>query len=337
MPVLAFIIPFLFYDRNISDPMPMHFFGFLVSLFYVFIYWNLSRQLFMWGRKKYLGIDSELRRMMVQYGILALVITAISGSLSPIACYIINGPGVFTLSFLVKDVVVAQFVSVVVCSIYESAYFFSKYKQSELKAEKLKHEIVKSQLKSLKSQVNPHFLFNSLNTLVSIIPDDPQVAVEFVRKLSKVYRYILEMSDTELITLAEEMDFLKSYIFLQEIRFGSKFKVTINVPPDTLNHSVVPLALQILVENAIKHNVVSTEKPLHITMEVDGRDKLIVRNNLQLREQVVESTGTGLSNISNRYQLVAGKQVERIVTTTAFIVVLPLVTQNEPVHARAYS
>lgn len=317
--------------------MPMHLFGYLISLFYVAIYWGFSRYLFVWGRNKYRGVNMELKRLMVQYSILALAITIISGSLSPVFCRLINGPDVFGLMYLIKDVLVALFIAAVICSIYESAYFFSRYKRSEIEAAKLKHEMVRAQLKSLKSQVNPHFLFNSLNTLVSIIPDDPQVSVEFVRKLSKVYRYILEMADVELITLAEEMDFLKSYIFLQEIRFGSKFRVSIQVPEEAMSKKVVPLALQILVENAIKHNIVSTEKPLTISIEIDEADKLIIKNNLQLRDQVVESTGTGLSNISNRYQLVAGRQIERIVTTTAFIVVLPLVTQNEPTHARAYS
>jgi LytS/YehU family sensor histidine kinase len=223
----------------------------------------------------------------------------------------------------------ALFNSLLVISVYEAIYFMKRYMHSVAETEQLKREMVQSQLETLKNQVNPHFLFNSLNTLVSIIPDDRDVAVEFVRKLSKVYRYILEIKDRELILLSEELEFLNAYIFLQKIRFGDNLVIKLEVPPHLMEHQVVPLSLQMLLENALKHNVVSTEKPLHIEIYIGKDDQtLVVRNNLQLKQQVIDSTGTGLKNIRNRYHFASGREVETIVTTSAFIVALPLIDKN---------
>lgn len=252
--------------------------------------------------------------------------------LDPIICtFLKNDPGQ-TYNNMIGGFSAGLFNSILVISIYEAVYFMKRYMHSAAEAEQLKREMVQSQLETLKNQVNPHFLFNSLNTLVSIIPDDRDVAVEFVRKLSKVYRYILEINDRELILLREELEFLNSYIFLQKIRFGDNLVVKMEIPEHLLEHQVVPLSLQMLLENALKHNVVSTEKPLHIEIYIGKNDQtLVVRNNLQLKQQVLDSTGTGLKNIRNRYHFASGREVETIVTTSAFIVALPLI--NKPLAA----
>jgi LytS/YehU family sensor histidine kinase len=206
---------------------------------------------------------------------------------------------------------------------YDSVYFFTQWRKTIIETEKLKKENILGQLQSLKNQVNPHFLFNSLNTLVSIIPEDPDLAVEFTKKLSKSYRYILEIKDKEVITVREELEFLKAFEFLLKIRFGDNIHFDVQVAEEYQEMEIVPLALQLLIENAIKHNVVSSEKPLNISIYVE-RDKLVVKNNLQKIKQVLPSTKTGLENIKNRYKFLANKTVDVIVTHTEFIVTLPL-------------
>ncbi|MEL6925842.1 MAG: histidine kinase, partial [Bacteroidota bacterium] len=216
-----------------------------------------------------------------------------------------------------------------VISIYEGRYFYNLLHKSILEKEQLQRENIQSQLEGLKNQVNPHFLFNSLNTLTYLIPQDSEKAVRFVQKLSKVYRYILEIRDKELISLQEEMDFIHSYIFLLKERFGDNLNVQLEIEPMHLNSKIVPLSLQILFENAIKHNIISSERPLTITVNVEKGDRLVVRNNLQKKNQVMNSTKVGLQNIKNRYQFFSDEHVRVINTSDEFIVVLPLIRMKD--------
>jgi LytS/YehU family sensor histidine kinase len=220
--------------------------------------------------------------------------------------------------------VAALFCSLTVVAIYESIYFMNELKKSVVEKEKFKRESLHAQLDALRTQVNPHFLFNNLNTLSSIIPEDPQRAVDFVQQLAKVYRHILEVKDEKSIDLKEELDVLKAYAFLLKTRFGDNLDITISVPDEKLKRKIIPLSLQILMENAIKHNIVSSEKPLKIDVyAVNGR--LIVNNNLQKKNQVNESTGIGLDNIRNRYKLLSDKQVEVTESGSNFTVSIPLI------------
>ena len=187
----------------------------------------------------------------------------------------------------------------------------------------LKTESLNAQLNALKTQVNPHFLFNNLNTLSAVIPENPKLAVDFVQQLSKVYRHILEVRDHKTISLEEELEVMKAYAFLLQTRFGANLHVHIDIPPEKLQRKIVPLSLQILMENAIKHNIVSSEKPLRIHVSsVDGQ--LIVSNNLQKKNQFPESTGIGLDNIRNRYRLLSESPVEVRESISEFIVSIPL-------------
>ena len=216
-------------------------------------------------------------------------------------------------------------------AIYESIGFYTKLIKSNREKERLQRENIKSQLEGLKNQVNPHFLFNSLNTLSHLIPEDPDKAVNFVQKLSKVYRYILEIRDKRIIQVEEELEFLHSYIFLLKERFGENVQISCEVPEAYLQKKIVPLSLQILLENAIKHNIISTKKPLYIEVFIEDDDnpehqpKLIVKNNLQKKNQVAVSTRLGLENIKSRYQFFTEQPVEVITTTESFIVALPLI------------
>lgn len=208
--------------------------------------------------------------------------------------------------------------------IYETKYLAYQLRTLMIEKEQLLKENISSQLEGLRNQVNPHFLFNSLNTLTSIIPDDPDRAVRFVTKMSKVYRYILEIKDKKIIPVREELEFLEAYSFLLKERFGNNINISINVPKHQLDSYIVPLSLQIIFENAIKHNIISKDKPLAIEVFVEKDKKLVVRNNLQKKEVIEVSTKVGLQNIKNRYRFFTDVSVDVISTMKHFIVSLPL-------------
>ena len=190
--------------------------------------------------------------------------------------------------------------------------------------ELLKRESLMAQLNALKTQVNPHFLFNNLNTLCSIIPENPDQAVAFVQQLSKVYRHILEVKDEKSIPLKDEMAVLEAYAFLLKTRFGDNLEIDMQVDPKQMEDLIVPLSLQLLMENAIKHNIVSQDRPLKIIVKIiDGR--LVVSNNLQKKNQIIESTGIGLTNIRNRYKLLTDKLILVTETLNDFTVSIPLI------------
>ena len=186
---------------------------------------------------------------------------------------------------------------------------------------------LQSQFEVLKQQVNPHFLFNSLNVLASLIRADPDLAESFTEKLSKVYRYVLENKEKDMVSLITEMDFINSYIFLLNIRFKGKIFVTINLDDIKPEMMILPMALQILIENAIKHNTFSRTEPLHIEISVDRDSYLAVKNNLRLRGSYVQSTGIGLANIMNRYRLITDKEPLFQKTDDSFIARIPLIME----------
>lgn len=200
--------------------------------------------------------------------------------------------------------------------------FLQNWKQAVLDAEVAKREIIKAQYEALKNQVNPHFLFNSLNVLTNLVYENPDKAAAFIKKLSDVYRYVLDSRGKELATLEEELNFAKSYVYLQQIRFGENLKVDFTLNGDV--GQVVPLAIQMLVENAIKHNEISALHPLRITIAKEA-NHVVVRNDIKLRAQPLDSnTGLGLENIKNRYLHLSNMPVEVLANNTAFAVKIPL-------------
>ena len=190
---------------------------------------------------------------------------------------------------------------------------------------KLQKENLQSQFDVLKQQVNPHFLFNSLNVLTSLIRLEPELAEKFTEHLSKVYRYVLENKDNELVMLSTELDFLDAYIFLLNIRFMGKIGVNIKICDDCKNLMIIPLALQLLIENAIKHNSMSKKSPLIIDIFIDDGACLNVINNLQERESYIASTGVGLQNIQHRYLLLNLPEPSFKKTDGQFIARIPMV------------
>lgn len=194
----------------------------------------------------------------------------------------------------------------------------------------LQKENLQSQFDVLKQQVNPHFLFNSLNVLTSLIKLEPDLAEKFSEQLSKVYRYVLENKDNELVDLNTELNFLDAYIFLLNIRFVEKLNVKLNIPDENRCDKIIPLAMQLLIENAIKHNVMSKSNPLVIDIFVDDNNYLNVINNLQERPSQIVSTGVGLKNILNRYQLLKLTVPTFEKTKNQFVAKIQLVKNTSP-------
>jgi sensor histidine kinase YesM len=205
--------------------------------------------------------------------------------------------------------------------------FLLHWRQGAINYEKVKTEQLATQFENLKSQINPHFLFNSLNALSSLVYDDQKKAVEFIRKLSDVYRYLLDQTGKEVITLKEELQFVKSFIYLQKIRFSENLQVSIEIEDRCMERVVPPLSLQILVENAIKHNVISTKYTLTIEIKNEGIEFLSVKNTLKPRMHE-ESKGIGLKNLKQRYSLLSDREVYIRPGKEEFYVRIPLLELN---------
>lgn len=206
-------------------------------------------------------------------------------------------------------------------------FYINKLRESELEAEQLKKINVEAQFEALRSQINPHFLFNCLNALSSLVYKDPIVSAKFISHLSNVYRYLLFYQEKKLVSLKEELDFLDAYLYLLKIRFGENIKIELEKIDDIEHFQVAPASLQMLIENAIKHNVVSQKNPLSITLKREG-DSISVINNLQEKITKEASTFVGLRNIIRRYGFLTDQEVMIHKTETEFKVTLPLLTKN---------
>lgn len=205
-----------------------------------------------------------------------------------------------------------------------SKQFLYSWRDLSLREEKMRNEVLSSRFDVLKSQINPHFMFNSLNTLNALIYQDQDLAAKYVGELSKVYRTVLASAKNEIVTVDEELTILESYIFLQSIRFEEKFSVKINLSDDTKRMHIPPLVLQMLIENAIKHNEITDANPLIV--EVFDEDGLInVKNRIALKDALPgDSSSIGLANIEDRYKVFSDIPVEIQNDGDYFIVKIPL-------------
>ena len=204
-------------------------------------------------------------------------------------------------------------------------FFISQFKNKQLEAEELKRINTQAQLQAIKNQINPHFLFNNLNVLSSMVMQENPDANKFIEEFSKVYRHVLSNQQKELVSLGEELEFVKPYLFLLEKRFPESIFVDISIPAEFREYLIIPISIQMLIENAIKHNIASRSRPLKIDVSVEGHDRLMVSNNLQKKPVGEPSTNIGLMNISKRYEIVTGKQIEIRQDDESFSVLIPLI------------
>ncbi|MGB5943523.1 MAG: 2TM domain-containing protein [Leeuwenhoekiella sp.] len=225
------------------------------------------------------------------------------------------------------DVVTSLIISMVVTGIFYAVYYYRYKKETQVKEQKIIAGTASAQFDALKNQLDPHFLFNSLNVLVSLIEENPDQAQKFTTSLSKVYRYVLEQKNKELVTVAEELAFAKTYMSLIKMRYEDSIVFTMPENPINPDAKVVPLSLQLLLENAVKHNRVTPSSKLHITIiQRDGY--LSVQNNLQEKAVMARSSGVGLLNIQRRYYLLTTKEVQIQKTPATFEVSIPTLTKQ---------
>lgn len=297
------------------------------GLSFTAMYWMGVRYSMLWLREKYDGFEHTMKRL-VGIALIILFVAPIAGGILnyfiDILADLVNYERMYQGDNENK-VLPTYFACFFMIAVYEAIYFYYQLKQSIVEREQAKQEQIRSELAGLRNQVNPHFLFNSMNTLMNIVTEDQQLAVSFLKKLSKVYRYVLENRAEQIIPLSKELDFIHSYVFLQKERFKGNLEVKIEVPEKYLEQHIIPLSLQILFENSIKHNVISRKKPLCIEVFVE-HGKLIVRNNLQRKEQVMDSTKVGLENIKTRYRFFTEETVEINEANQYFTVAIPLLT-----------
>jgi len=226
---------------------------------------------------------------------------------------------------LSQNVYFSIIVTIIISLFLHGRSFLMNWRKTIIDAERLQKESIAAKYESLKSQVNPHFLFNSLNALSNLVYEDQDKAVKFIKQLSEVYRYVLDTREKEVVPLEDEIRFLRSYLFLQQIRFGDKLMVEFDIK-DPGHIKIAPLALQMLLENAIKHNIVSEEDPLLIKVYSDNH-YIIVENNIQKKITLGEpSMGVGLENICKRYEFLSDTKVEVIQDQSMFQVKLPVLT-----------
>jgi len=226
-----------------------------------------------------------------------------------------------------KYYIISLLITIVVTLIFHLIYFYKKTQENKVNEQKIIAGTATAKFESLKNQIDPHFLFNSLNVLSSLIEENPDNAQRFTTSLSKIYRYVLEQKDKELVSVEEELAFAKTYMNLLKMRFENS--LFYELPTTILNPEakVVPLSLQLLLENTVKHNVVSEQRPLHIRIYLEG-DYLVVQNDYQKKEVLQERKGVGLQNIINRYGIITNRKVLIEQNEKTFTVKIPVLTKQ---------
>ncbi|MCG2793882.1 MAG: 2TM domain-containing protein [Weeksellaceae bacterium] len=282
--------------------------------------------------KKYSWIEQTKQRTI--YGVLAMIVTnvVLIFFCNYLVFVIINGMPKeyffsekmnFTNWFILN-------VAFLISAILHAKGFMVELKKNtkkEVVEQKLIAKSANAQFESLKNQLDPHFLFNSLNVLSALIDENPDQAQKFTSSMSKIYRYVLEQKDKELVTIEDEIEFAKTYCNLLKTRFEDSVEFTFDIQPDDRQKFVVPLSLQLLLENCIKHNLATSSKPLHIRIFTEEKF-LCIENNLQPREQIKESAGIGLANIVQRYALLTKDHVYIEKSDQLFKVKIPILTQK---------
>jgi hypothetical protein len=319
--VMAFVGSFGFTYLQCSSCRtdPTYYFNYASFSFFDWILlWIINSELNEFLSKHISWIKTPIKRLVA--GVLATIVCTVLGVLLIIKIFEL------TLGFnfgdynevIVPSLVITFFISL----FFHGRGFLSAWRKAAFDAEHFQQESIKAQYQSLKNQVNPHFLFNSLNALTNLVYEDQDKAAKFIKQLSEVYRYVLDTRDKEVVPIQDELKFIDAYLFLQKIRFGNKLKVEINL--NGVETKVAPLAIQMLIENAIKHNVVSEEDPLTIRI-FHEENFIVIENNLQRKKVLDEgSSGVGLENICKRYEFLSDKKVQVSDENNKFKVSIPI-------------
>jgi two-component system LytT family sensor kinase len=295
---------------------------FLASILLITVFWESLRLINLWLNRSLPFEQDITKRIIVQ-----LTLGAIVGVIIRYFIYKFGEPYVpFKLDslFLAATWVFYIFIAVGINLGFFTAYFLERWKDSIVQAERLEKEKSQVQFDNLKNQLNPHFLFNALTSLNSLIFENQGLASQYLQHLSKVYRYVLQNKEKNFVTVQTELDFISNYVFLLETRFEGALTIRFDIDEKSKERAIVPVALQILIENALKHNIVDREKKLSIEVFTIG-DYLVVSNNLQLRKRVETSNKQGLDNLKSLYRFLTDRPVVIESGENRFAVKVPLV------------
>lgn len=325
--ILSSITNYLFNDPFQRPSLDLVLISWSVSLFVALCDWLVIRGIAITLRRLYPAFKDTFKRIAILFVSLIfaiILIDFVSGFLVAKFLTFIGYPSTHMTS--PKILVPVVLITIMVMAIYEAIYYNVRLQSAIREEEQAKQAIIQAQLDTLRNQAKPHFLFNSFNTLRDIIDvESKENAKEFVDKLSDVYRFILESGNENLTPLQKELKFVKSYVHIQKERFGDNLRVNWEIPEDRLLWHIVPMSLQLLIENAIKHNVASKAKPLIIDVIIEN-DQLVVSNKIQAKSTLIASTKIGLKNIEKRYALISNDSVEISNDGVDFRVSLPLLS-----------
>ncbi|MEM8999327.1 MAG: histidine kinase [Bacteroidota bacterium] len=326
--LLSFVTDYLFSRSSFSRlPFLEAVLNWSVSLMFSTVNWLVMRTILIALRKRYPGLKDNKKRIPLFF--LSIVFTVL----------LVDYFGNVTLGYIFgssynhplrsRIVLPIILISTMTMAIYEATYYYIRLKKSIREEEQAKRAIVQAQLDALRNQAQPHFFFNTLNTLRDIIDQNTkEEAKEFVNRLAEVYRFILESGNANLIALRDELKFAQAYVHIQKERFGDNLEVQWNIPEATKDQLLIPMSLQLLLENAVKHNVISRAKPLKINVEVEA-GQLVVRNKIQPKSTQLPTTRLGLKNIERRYALISDKRVAITKPNDHFKVQLPLLNSTD--------
>ncbi len=328
VPLLSLLIPVIIHNIELRHyPSVMHL-EFFQGLMYVGVFWFYNRRLLIYLRRRY-TFDQTLDRVLIQLGVLIISL--------PVVVYLCGSTVDFVFDYfgiihpykerITQSKLLTFFVCFAVLASYEAIYFFVKFKQSILEKERIERDHIQMQLDNLRSQINPHFLFNSLTTLMTLIPKDSNRAMHYLDLLSRFYRHVVSNQNDKTVSVEEELRIAELYAELLNERFRDALTIKFNVSPH-LHKDIIPLSIQLLIENAVKHNIVSRKTPLQITIESIDDASVRVSNPIQQRMEPVESTGTGLSNIKERYSFFSDRPVLINREDNIFSVELPLLSKQ---------
>ncbi|PKV51455.1 histidine kinase [Aquimarina sp. MAR_2010_214] len=323
--ILSLITDYLFNNSFTKHPFGIAVINWSASLFFTIIDWFIIRSIMIFLRKKYPDFRDDKKRILIFFLTIVSTVLFVDFVGGFLLENILNAFGINSShTTQLKIILPILLVTIMTMAIYEAVYYYIRLKKSIKEEEQAKQVIVQTQLDALRNQAQPHFLFNSLNTLRDIIDQNSKEdAKEFVDKLSDVYRFILQSGNVNLTSLREELRFAQAYIHIQSERFGNNLKLNWRIPETALDAMIAPMSLQLLLENAIKHNVISKRKPLVIHVEAKDH-QLIVQNKIESKSTKIPSTKVGLKNIQKRYALISNKSPEIKNDGNQFIVSLPL-------------
>lgn len=320
--ILAFFIALTNPDAEVQQtPFWMNY---LISWGFTAIYWTGAFHIFLLFRKLFPNINQTAKRLLLTY--LLLFVWMNCGGI-PLKL-LINEVELNLRDILLscKDYfLMNMIIAIIIGTIYETVYFFENWKATIRQNEELKNQQIRTQFEVLQNQMSPHFLFNSLNTLTTLISENQEIAIDFTQNLSEVYRYILQNKNRELVSLHEEVEFALSFLYLLKKRFPDNLTYDFRIEKSLEKMSIAPMTLQMLIENCIKHNVVSKAHPLHIEVYVENGKSIIVKNNLQEKQTIEKSTKTGLINIKKRYEYLTDRPVDVIMSAQNYMVAVPLI------------